>query len=146
MSSMLLWYNSHQIWHSLRMTPFPEADETVVQQDWIRYIPLSTKEEDEFLDDLLMKPRCRCSTTLRSCGSEFSMYNCCLSCDWLFCCQTTVQLLEVPAQGNKFLQLAPGEYFCLDQSRRLQCIWYFIFVLLPNYSVRLLIKFTANAD
>lgn len=36
-----------------------------------------------------------------------------------FAVKPIVRLLEVPAQGVKFLQLAPGEYFCLDQSGRL---------------------------
>lgn len=89
-------------------------NETVAPQDLDTKTQSTTPKEDEFLDDLpgevemslfdhLEELRLRIFYALIA--VVISMSGCFLAV------KPIVQLLEVPAQGVKFLQLAPGEYF-----------------------------------
>lgn len=89
-------------------------NETVTPQDLDTKVQSTTPTEDEFLDDLpgevemslfdhLEELRLRIFYALIA--VVISMSGCFLAV------KPIVQLLEVPAQGVKFLQLAPGEYF-----------------------------------
>lgn len=95
------------------MTPPSEVDETVIQQDLESGIP-TTLSEDRFLDDLPDEvemslfdhlEELRQRTFYALIAVVVSVIGCFLAV------KPIVQLLEVPAQGVKFLQLAPGEYF-----------------------------------
>ena len=95
------------------MTP-PSEVETTLQTDSDVQEPISSHTEDEFLDELpdevemslfdhLEELRRRIFYALIAVG--LGMIGCFLGVKPL------VALLEIPAQGVKFLQLAPGEYF-----------------------------------
>lgn len=95
------------------MTPPSEVDETVIQQDLDIDIP-TTSSEDKFLDDLPDEvemslfdhlEELRQRTFYALIAVVVGVIGCFLAV------KPIVQLLEVPAQGVKFLQLAPGEYF-----------------------------------
>lgn len=89
-------------------------NETVAPQDLDTKVQSTTPKEDEFLDDLPGEVEMSLFDHLEELRQRIfyaliavviSMSGCFLAV------KPIVQLLEVPAQGVKFLQLAPGEYF-----------------------------------
>ncbi len=96
------------------MTPPSEVDETVTEQDLDTDIPPTTKSEDEFLDDLPDEAEMSLFDHLEELRQRIFyalivVVACVIGC--FLAVKPIVRLLEVPAQGVKFLQLAPGEYF-----------------------------------
>jgi len=95
------------------MTP-PSEVETVSQQDLDANIQTAESEEETFLDQLPDEVEMSLFDHLEELRQRIfyaliavvvSVIGC------FFAVKPIVQLLEVPAQGVKFLQLAPGEYF-----------------------------------
>jgi sec-independent protein translocase protein TatC len=96
------------------MTPPSEVDETLTQQDLDTYIPPTTSSEDEFLDDLPDEVEMSLFDHLEELRQRIFYALIAVVVGVISCflvVKPIVQLLEVPAQGVKFLQLAPGEYF-----------------------------------
>ncbi len=95
------------------MTP-PSEVETVSQQNLDANIQAAESEEETFLDELPNEVEMSLFDHLEELRQRIfyaliavvvSVIGC------FFAVKPIVQLLEVPAQGVKFLQLAPGEYF-----------------------------------
>jgi len=96
------------------MTPPSEVDETLTQQDLDTYIPPTASSEDEFLDDLPDEVEMSLFDHLEELRQRIFYALIAVVVGVIGCflaVKPIVQLLEVPAQGVKFLQLAPGEYF-----------------------------------
>ncbi len=96
------------------MTPPSEVDETLTQQDLDTYIPPTTSSEDKFLDDLPDEVEMSLFDHLEELRQRIFYALIAVVVGVIGCflaVKPIVQLLEVPAQGVKFLQLAPGEYF-----------------------------------
>jgi len=95
------------------MTP-PSEVETVSQQDLDANIQTAESEEETFLDDLPDEVEMSLFDHLEELRQRifYALIAVVLSViGCFFAVKPIVQLLEVPAQGVKFLQLAPGEYF-----------------------------------
>lgn len=95
------------------MTP-PSEVETVTEQDLDANIQSASSREEEFFDQLPDEVEMSLFEHLEELRQRIfyalivvvlSIIGC------FFAVKPIVQLLEVPAQGVKFLQLAPGEYF-----------------------------------
>lgn len=96
------------------MTPPSEVDETLTQQELDTDIPLTSLSEDKFLDDLPDQAEMSLFDHLEELRQRvfYALIAVVLGVIGCFVAiKPIVQLLEVPAQGVKFLQLAPGEYF-----------------------------------
>jgi len=95
------------------MTP-PSEVETVSEQDLDANIQTAESEEETFLDDLPDEVEMSLFDHLEELRQRifYALIAVVLSViGCFFAVKPIVQLLEVPAQGVKFLQLAPGEYF-----------------------------------
>src|SRR4028118_127715 len=95
------------------MTP-PSEVETATQSSSNTQEPLNNHLEDEYLDDLPDEVEMSLSDHLEELRRRifYALIAVVLGISGCFLgVKPIVQLLEVPAQGVKFLQLAPGEYF-----------------------------------
>jgi len=96
------------------MTPPIEVDQNVLQQDLDVDIPSTTFDEDEHFDEIPDEVEMSLFDHLEELRQRIfyaliAVVVGVIGC--FFAIKPIVQLLEVPAQGVKFLQLAPGEYF-----------------------------------
>ncbi|MBW4637494.1 MAG: twin-arginine translocase subunit TatC [Gloeocapsa sp. UFS-A4-WI-NPMV-4B04] len=96
------------------MTPPIEVDQNVLQQDLDADIPSTTFDEDEHFDEIPDEVEMSLFDHLEELRQRIfyaliAVVVGVIGC--FFAIKPIVQLLEVPAQGVKFLQLAPGEYF-----------------------------------
>ena len=96
------------------MTPPIEVDQNVLQQDLDVDIPSTTFDEDEHFDEIPDEVEMSLFDHLEELRQRIfyaliAVVVGVIGC--FFAVKPIVQLLEVPAQGVKFLQLAPGEYF-----------------------------------
>ena len=96
------------------MTPPIEVDQNVLQQELDVDIPSTTFDEDEHFDEIPDEIEMSLFDHLEELRQRIfyaliAVVVGVIGC--FFAIKPIVQLLEVPAQGVKFLQLAPGEYF-----------------------------------
>ena len=96
------------------MTPPIEVDQNVLQQDLDVDIPSTTFDENEHFDEIPDEVEMSLFDHLEELRQRIfyaliAVVVGVIGC--FFAIKPIVQLLEVPAQGVKFLQLAPGEYF-----------------------------------
>ena len=96
------------------MTPPIEVDQNVLQQDLDVDIPSTTFDEDEHFDEIPDEVEMSLFDHLEELRQRIfyaliAVVVGVIGC--FFAIKPIVQLLEVPARGVKFLQLAPGEYF-----------------------------------